>query len=255
MADRTIYVGNSSNVAVEPTKIYIGDSNDTAQEVSKIYVGNVSNKAVQVWPRYKWSDTYQRCEYLYNTNYTEYINTGIYPDSNTRVIIDAKKNNSTASTTDRYLFKTNFGEVYFGLYWDQNASNLGYLYFNFGAVDVVGFRTSDWWNDRHVYDYNRSGGEFYIDATKIGQSTNTFSTMSYPVIIWDYATVGSHKNDSYIARWNVYSFKIYQNGILVRDMWPCYRKSDYKPGMYDFANDVFYTNAGSGEFYKGPDVN
>lgn len=35
---------------------------------------------------------------------------------------------------------------------------------------------------------------------------------------------------------------------------PCYRISDRKPGMYDIVNDVFYTNAGTGEFLVGPDV-
>lgn len=35
---------------------------------------------------------------------------------------------------------------------------------------------------------------------------------------------------------------------------PCYRISDRKPGMYDIVNDVFYTNAGAGEFSYGQDV-
>lgn len=39
-----------------------------------------------------------------------------------------------------------------------------------------------------------------------------------------------------------------ENGTVVRDMIPCYRKSDNKPGMYDLANNQFYTNAGTGDF-------
>jgi len=41
---------------------------------------------------------------------------------------------------------------------------------------------------------------------------------------------------------------------LVRNMIPCYRRSDLKPGMYDTVNNVFYTNSGSGEFILGPVV-
>lgn len=252
MADRTIYVGNGSNVAVEPTKIYIGDSNDTAQEVTKIYVGNVSNKAVQVWPRYKWSDIYQRCEYLYNANSTEYITTGIHPNSNTRIVIDAKKNNSENSNHDRTLCKTYGG--YYGLSWYHSASttSAGYIYYNFGSSRTVAYAInySDWWNGRHTYDMNRNGGHMYMDSVHVGQSTATFAQMDGVIQIWE----GSAAYYTPL-KWYVYSFKAYQNDALIRDMWPCYRKSDYKPGMYDFANDVFYTNAGSGEFYKGPDVN
>ena len=36
-------------------------------------------------------------------------------------------------------------------------------------------------------------------------------------------------------------------------LYPVYRKSDSKPGMYDIVNNVFYTNQGTGEFTVGPD--
>ena len=47
-----------------------------------------------------------------------------------------------------------------------------------------------------------------------------------------------------------------------RNLIPCYRKSDHKPGMYDLCgsicsrtNSPFYVNAGTGEFLVGPEVN
>lgn len=52
----------------------------------------------------------------------------------------------------------------------------------------------------------------------------------------------------------IYSCKIYDNGTLVRDYIPCYRKSDRVIGLYDTVNDVFYVNAGTGEFKRGPIV-
>ncbi|MCR4964873.1 MAG: hypothetical protein K6A41_04375 [Bacteroidales bacterium] len=36
------------------------------------------------------------------------------------------------------------------------------------------------------------------------------------------------------------------------DLYPALRDSDSKPGMYDIVNDVFYTNAGTGEFVYEP---
>lgn len=49
--------------------------------------------------------------------------------------------------------------------------------------------------------------------------------------------------------------QVYDGSTLQRYFFPCYRKSDMKPGMYDVVNGVFYTNAGSGEFILGPTVN
>lgn len=43
-------------------------------------------------------------------------------------------------------------------------------------------------------------------------------------------------------------------GELVRHIIPCYRKADNVAGMYDIVNNVFHTNAGTGEFIVGPDV-
>lgn len=48
----------------------------------------------------------------------------------------------------------------------------------------------------------------------------------------------------------VYSCKIYDNEILVRDYVPCINSSNV-PGLYDLVNDAFYSNAGSGTFSIG----
>lgn len=53
----------------------------------------------------------------------------------------------------------------------------------------------------------------------------------------------------------LYSFKIYDNGTLIRDFIPCYRVADNEVGLYDIVNNQFYTNQGTGSFTKGPDVN
>lgn len=44
------------------------------------------------------------------------------------------------------------------------------------------------------------------------------------------------------------------SNTIVRNLIPCYRKSDNVIGMYDLANNVFYTNSGSGSFTKGPNI-
>ena len=56
--------------------------------------------------------------------------------------------------------------------------------------------------------------------------------------------------------------KFYDRNVLMRHFVPCVRESDGKPGMYDLCGSIcpltdspFYTNAGTGEFLVGPDVN
>ena len=47
----------------------------------------------------------------------------------------------------------------------------------------------------------------------------------------------------------IYYIKIYDgDDVLVRDMVPCYRKSDNEVGFFDRVNKVFYTNLGTGDF-------
>lgn len=51
----------------------------------------------------------------------------------------------------------------------------------------------------------------------------------------------------------LYEFKIYDNGVLVRDYVPVVRQ-DGTAGLLDQVNEVFYANAGSGTFTVGPDL-
>lgn len=53
----------------------------------------------------------------------------------------------------------------------------------------------------------------------------------------------------------LYKCRIYDAGVLIRELIPCYRKEDGEIGMFDTINKVFYTNAGTGTFSKGNDVN
>ena len=70
---------------------------------------------------------------------------------------------------------------------------------------------------------------------------------------------GTQTDFSLFRRWGtngmygrIYSFSVERDSKLIFNLIPCYRKSDNVVGMYDIVNDVFYTNAGTGEFVIGP---
>ena len=66
--------------------------------------------------------------------------------------------------------------------------------------------------------------------------------------------------ERYSSNWDTYSsiklfyIKLYKGQTLEREMYPCYRLSDSVAGLYDKANNTFYTNSGTGTFTVGPDV-
>ena len=52
----------------------------------------------------------------------------------------------------------------------------------------------------------------------------------------------------------VYYCKIWEDGVLLRDYVPCYRKSDNVAGMFDMVENKFYENQGTVAFIVGPDI-
>ena len=78
--------------------------------------------------------------------------------------------------------------------------------------------------------------------------------------IFIFANHNSSRGSSNAAMQNIdamrlYRFKLYDNGYLVRDFVPCYRKATGENGLYDLVNSVFYTNKGTGSFSRGSNIN
>ena len=96
---------------------------------------------------------------------------------------------------------------------------------------------------RAVYDENR---------TLLARNTTLISTDNATpsnALIFD--TAGGYSKNK--LKGKVYYCKIWEDGVLIRDMIPCKNPSNVV-GMYDTVNDVFYTNAGTGSFIAGAEV-
>lgn len=284
MAGKT-YIGNNSDLSVELPSILIGDDNGLSKDVQKIYVGNDNNRSVKVWPNQKVPLTYQQVEYIRNSGSTQYLDPNIYPDMYTTTLIDfeivtnsngtnrayilgcnneGRVNSSDSNRTFTYeynIYSSAYRDYYYGLmsYGGIGFSNMGGSY-NFAQSSIAG--------RRHTVKMFAQGGELYFDDVLRTTVTATFSN--------EYAYLGKSKKYArskmliFACEWmnldynntiaiydgelKLYHFAVWQQGVLIRDMYPCYRKSDYEIGMYDLVNDKFYTNAGTGIFYKGPNV-
>lgn len=178
---------------------------------------------------------YQEVEYIESTG-TQFINTGI-------LMQDGLEYEISFSTTQRSGSYSIAGD---------SGSWVGVFYLTNGPKYAICGKTG--------YGYYSSNSTTGIFHYKEPYYESTFNNVA----------VSSKNGDSYTYTGNLYLFKAYYynqipnlklyyakvwiNNTVAYDLIPCYRKSDNVVGMYDIINNVFYTNAGTGTFVKGPDI-
>lgn len=193
---------------------------------------NCNNGALKVHNKSGLPLGYQAVEYIESTG-TQYIDTGIIPNVTTRVVAKI----AFPEVTDTVLcwgsrssgtYQSSLDQFYcgrtFALLWYYTAKT------QIGICSDV--------NPNIFYDIDVTNTRVTATAT---QSIYLFALNNLGT-----ATTGS---SSKIAK-----FKIYNNGVMVRDLISCKRKSDNAPGMYDLVSGQFFTNQGTGVFIAGADV-
>lgn len=196
-------------------------------------------------PRRRLPEGYQELNYIESTG-TQYIDTGVIPNPATDVEITAESIESTSAT--RYLFGVENGSA---RYLISVGASTGVYMFTSGnpnsnrIVSSVNPYTNP---RRHIHKI--VDGKYYIDDTLQGELT--IATLQNAPSAWIFAasnatTVPAGNR----SKWRVYACTITQNNELVRDMIPAEHMEDGKVGMFDIANNVFYTNAGTDEFIAG----
>lgn len=188
---------------------------------------------------------YTQVEYLESTG-TQYIDTGI----------------KTNTTTSRYETKINPSLVSgtIGIFGTRNGSIANQSSMNVFIID--GTFHLDWLNGAMGSSVRISSNtEYAISITrglatinnvnyKIGENTSIDG--SYTFYVGSFNNVGSVYSNGFSGK--IYYSKLYNNNILVFDGVPCYRKSDNEIGMYDLVSNTFFTNAGTGSFIAGAEV-
>lgn len=160
---------------------------------------------------------------------------------------------------DKNLTKIELDFIYTGLkyngsttyYMGANAGNLITInengYMNIAGANLTTVKATE--GERYNVSLWRdeNGKRFGIIN---GVSMSGTNASQNGVIPFNLFKLGGSETASQILG-KMYSCKIYDNDVLVRDFIPCYRKSDNVIGMYDLVNNVFYTNQGTGTFLKG----
>lgn len=178
---------------------------------------------------------YTQLEYIESTG-TQYISTGITPTENTKVVIEFNSSSSSG--------------VVFGQ--DSGYKVNAFMF----AMTVVVFDStkkdiSISANAKHTVQVAPkafkvdNGSSQYIYANKV--------KAAYPMFLF-----GNNRNGKFSegVAMKLYSFKVYENNVLIADYIPC--RNDNTTGIYvgaiglwDDVNNLFYPNAGTGTFIAG----
>ena len=182
--------------------------------------------------------------YLESTG-TQYIDTGIYGSSALVIEVTA-----LATKQDSACFM-------FGARSKQNGETFGCL---IHSQKRIGYRVGigsflyssgyDATDGKHTYKIDN--GVFYRDEIVVNSTCQgTSVSVNCPVAL---LTVNTNNNldTNQTFRGYLYSFKIWDNGVLVRDFIPVL-DSNNVPCVYDKVSGELFYNQGTGEFLYGTD--
>ena len=183
-------------------------------------------------------NAYQEVEYIESSG-TQWINTWVTPTSNTKSQIKFRNLVVTWAT----------------IYWMCYNDNTDYRIFNYNSQIYFDFNSSRvyWSTCTANVDYEFEVWNYYVKNVWASSNLISWNTISW--YTWGYTIkLNYNDNDWSISSNRRYYVKIWDWNTQVRDLVPCYRKSDSVIWLYDLINDVFYTNSWTGTFTKWPDV-
>ena len=183
---------------------------------------------------------YTQLEYIESSG-TQYIDTGIAPKNTTRVVADFQ---CLQSSGDPTVFGAWSGQI-------SNAFVFLALAARSGGHGFFQTQMASYTKDmtvRHTVDAD--GTAWQLDGEALLSFESATFSCPHSIYLFAYNNNGTAGNLQTSMR--IYGCRIYDGGTLMRDFVPALRDSDRVAGLYDTANDVFYTNTGSGIFtYPG----
>lgn len=189
---------------------------------------------------------YTELEHIRSTG-TQYIDTGVNLSNNSNVEINAKLVATQRSKT-YYVFGSSVENNRYMIAVSGYTNNyiVDFANMNYRLNSSVSAFDSEFHTHKITNLY------YYVDGILQGyRSSLTFTNTSSAYIfdVRDRSTASTVGTQS----WEIKYCKIWDGNNLIRDFIPCKNPSNVI-GMYDTVNDVFYSNAGSGSFIAGAEV-
>jgi hypothetical protein len=201
----------------------------------EVVVDSTGEYDVSVW--YRVPPEYQAVEYIQSSG-TQWLDIDVAP----AISFSAElKICSTANSEGLLGIGTKVAELY------ANSSSK-YAWWISGGTTLTATNTIV---QGKLIDIIVSRDSSGYSLTVEGETKTTSMTVSASASMNIFRYAGS---STYYAKGRIEHARIYSDGVLVRDMWACYRKSDSIAGMWDNVSDRFFTNSGSGTFAVGGNV-
>ena len=191
---------------------------------------------------------YTKLEYI-QTSGTQWIDTGIVPNQDSRASMVMMATYAIEGT----IRNAYAGGAYGGSSWSDNsfgfygaAASGSPIFFNYKTDTSTSITMQA--NSKYIFELDKN--KFYLNGNLVKTvSATTFTAHESFRIGMLHLPFSS---DRYLIG-RVYSFSMWDNGTLVRNMIPA-KNSSNVVGMYDTVSQTFFTNAGTGSFTAGPDA-
>lgn len=198
---------------------------------ARAYIDNISDVP----------SNYIRLDYLESSR-AQYVSAGVKFTNATRIIIEAAYPFAPIEEQAEYAIGSRYNTSNRAFTIGRLGS--GKLYVGYGATTPV-----DCYIDENVHLYDLNQNNLYLD----GELVYTFDETEFetPNIGVMFATRGNSVSTLYYGSVRIYSCKIYENDVLVRDFVPARRNSDGALTMFDKLNNKAYENLGTEPLIPG----
>lgn len=182
------------------------------------------------------------------TSGTQWINTGYYPNTNSKVRVvwmptlintggyfGSRSADSSTTSLSRYTCTT----------------------FSSGSQFAFAMTYNVWPSNRFTltvnskYDCTAENGKYSCNGTQYTSSTVSNFSTGQPFLLSRYYT-GATSSGYLNASMRIYAFQVWENDTLIKDMIPI--RIEQIGYMYDKINGGVFSNAGTGSFTLGLDV-
>ena len=189
-------------------------------------------------------EVYEILEYIESTG-TQYLDTGFYPDQDTKVVMDVQQTGeNTADTNQGFFGARNASTKMFAAAWHRTNAAY-YVFFNSANKNVASAQIKTRMTVTMDKNVLTVGNSITVSGTYAAFQSD------YPLYLFAMNVTGAA---DYFGVERVFSTQIYNgSGELVRNYEPRRRVSDGLVGLYDKANNTF-GGSGAGVFTAGPVV-
>lgn len=207
-------------------------------------VAKLIYNGVVVWMSKKIPTGYTQVEHIRSTG-TQYIDTNFIPNQDTRIKVKIMTKDISGG-----INKTMFGSrnsatsKHFGLTLGNASQNIWWTGYGTDNVQTDISASGD-----TLYEIEKNKNVTILNGSVLAESES--QTFTCPSNLYLFCM--NQKGPTFYSNIELYLCKIWDNDVLVRNFIPCKNPSNVV-GMYDTVNDVFYSNAGSGSFIAGAEV-